>query len=155
MVKKEHISSSKKTEVVMTLHRHWIILVYHFLLYFLTFIITTWVLVTYKFAIIEIIRYEAIYWAGDYDLLDCLSDIYPPRLDQWRTRPLYHYGFSSHRYRAAFSSFTRVTECSLDRVQEVNANTSWVLQTIFSWRCPYPYRQVKPRIWSWTMRPIR
>ncbi|GAB0175279.1 MAG: hypothetical protein HHAS10_11580 [Candidatus Altimarinota bacterium] len=133
MVKKEHISLLKDNEqVVMTLHRHWIILVYHFL-YFLTFVLTTWILLTYKFAIIDIIRYEAIYWAGitvywiaflTFILLDWIND----ELDLFIITDSRVIGIEQI---SALSR--RVTECSLDRVQEVNAHTAGILQTIFGY----------------------
>ncbi|MBP9812309.1 PH domain-containing protein [Candidatus Gracilibacteria bacterium] len=131
MVKKEHISLLKENEqVVMTLHRHWIILVYHFL-YFITFIITTWILLAYKGPIIELLRYEAIYWAGitiywiaflTFILLDWIND----ELDLFIITDSRVIGIEQ------ISTLSRrVTECSLDRVQEVNANTAGVLQTLF------------------------
>jgi uncharacterized membrane protein YdbT with pleckstrin-like domain len=131
MVKKEHISLLKDNEqIVMTLHRHWIILVYHFL-YLITFIITTWILLAYKWPIIELIRYEAIYWAGitiywigflTFILLDWIND----ELDLFIITDSRVIGIEQ------ISTLTRrVTECSLDRVQEVNANTAGILQTIF------------------------
>ena len=131
MVKKEHISLLKENEqVVMTLHRHWIILVYHFL-YFITFIITTWILLAYKWPIIELLRYEAIYWAGitiywiaflTFILLNWIND----ELDLFIITDSRVIGIEQ------ISTLSRrVTECSLDRVQEVNANTAWVLQTLF------------------------
>jgi hypothetical protein len=124
MVKKEHISLLKDNEqVVMTLHRHWIILVYHFL-YFLTFVITTWILLSYKYAIIDIIRFEAVYWAGitiywiaflTFILLDWIND----ELDLFIITDSRVIGIEQ------ISALSRsVTECSLDRVQEVNAHTA-------------------------------
>lgn len=61
MVKKEHISLLKENEqVMMTLHRHWIILIFHFL-YFLALFISTWVLISYRIAIMDIIG-GSLYW---------------------------------------------------------------------------------------------
>ena len=61
MVKKEHISLLKEHEqIMMTLHRHWIILVFHFL-YFLALFISTWILLSYRIAIMDIIG-GALYW---------------------------------------------------------------------------------------------
>lgn len=133
MVKKEHISLLKENEqVIMTLHRHWIILVYHFL-YLITFIFTSWIFLTYKWAIIDILRYEWLYWAGlsiywiaflTFILLDWIND----ELDLFIITDSRVIGIEQ------ISTLNRrVTECSLDRVQEVNANTAGVLQTLFGY----------------------
>ncbi len=55
MVKKEHISLLKDNEhVIMTIHRHWIILIFHFL-YCVALFLTSWILVSYQFTIIDIV----------------------------------------------------------------------------------------------------
>ncbi len=55
MIKKEHIALLKENEqIILTLHRHWIILLFHFL-YFMVLFATTAVLLAYQNAIISII----------------------------------------------------------------------------------------------------
>ncbi len=113
----------------MTLHRHWIILVFHFL-YFLALFISTWVLVSYRIAIMDIVG-GALYWWGlaiywimflTFILIDWIND----ELDIIIITDSRVIGIEQ------ISALSRnVTECSLDRVQEVNAHTAGILQTIF------------------------
>jgi uncharacterized membrane protein YdbT with pleckstrin-like domain len=116
----------------MTLHRHWIILVYHFL-YFFTLFVVSWFFLAYKWPILELIRYDSLYWALlcifwiaflTFILLDWIND----ELDLFIITDSRVIGIEQV---SALSR--RVTECSLDRVQEVNAHTAGILQTIFSY----------------------
>jgi uncharacterized membrane protein YdbT with pleckstrin-like domain len=130
MVKKEHISLLKEHEqVIMTLHRHWIILVFHFL-YFLALFVSSWVLIAYRSPIMDLIWWSlywwwlAIYWIVflTFILIDWIND----ELDLFIITDSRVIGIEQ------ISALSRnVTECSLDRVQEVNAHTSGILQTIF------------------------
>ena len=130
MIKKENINLLKENEqIILTLHRHWIILVFHFL-YFVVLFATTTILLAYQDALISIVGW-ALYWGGiclywisflTFILLDWIND----ELDliiitNSRVIGIEQLGALSRT----------VTECSLDRVQEVNAHTSGILQTIF------------------------
>ncbi len=130
MLKKEHISLLKDNEkIVMTLHRHWIILIFHFL-YFLALFVSSWILVSYQTTIIDLTG-SSLYWWGlslywiiflTFILIDWIND----ELDIFIITDSRVIGIEQ------ISALSRnVTECSLDRVQEVNAHTAWVLQTIF------------------------
>lgn len=113
----------------MTLHRHWIILVFHFL-YFLALFVSTWVLLSYRIAIMDLIG-GALYWWGisifwimflTFILIDWIND----ELDIIIVTDSRVISIEQ------ISALSRnVTECSLDRVQEVNAHTSGIFQTIF------------------------
>lgn len=130
MIKKEHIALLKENEqIILTLHRHWIILVFHFL-YFMVLFATTAILLTYQGTIISITG-GALYWWGialywisflTFILLDWIND----ELDLIIITDSRVIGIEQ------LGALSRtVSECSLDRVQEVNAHTSWILQTIF------------------------
>jgi hypothetical protein len=131
MVKKEHVSLLKENEeIIMTIHRHWIILVFHFF-YFILLFLTSWVFLTYKVAIIDILKLEWLYWWGlsiywivflTFIVLDWIND----ELDIiiiTNSRVI--------SIEQLWPLSRTVTECSLDRVQEVNAHTAGILQTIF------------------------
>ena len=130
MVKKEYISLLRENEkVIMTLHRHWIILVFHFL-YFIALFVSSWVIIVYRGPIMEILGW-AIYWGWlsiywifflTFILLDWIND----ELDLFIITDSRVIGIEQ------ISALSRsVTECSLDRVQEVNAHTAGIFQTIF------------------------
>lgn len=130
MMKQEHIPLLRDWEkLIMTLHRHWIILLFH-LMYLVILIITSLVLVVYKSEIMSITG-GAIYWASislfwiiflTFMFLDWIND----ELDLFIITDTRIVGIDQ------ISALTRsVSECSLDRVQEVNAHTAWLLQTIF------------------------
>lgn len=113
----------------MTLHRHWIILVFHFL-YFIGLFLSSWVLLEYKDVIVDIIG-GALYWWGlcifwivflSFILIGWIND----ELDLFIITNSRIIGIDQ------ISVLSRsVTECSLDRVQEVNAHTAGIIQTIF------------------------
>lgn len=132
MVKKEHISLLKENEkIIMTLHRHWIILVFHFL-YFIGLFVTTWIFLSYQTNIIDIVGWS-LYWAGisiywiiylTFILVDWIND----ELDMIiitdsRVISIEQLSILSRN----------VSECQLDRVQEVNAHTSGIFETIFGY----------------------
>ncbi len=130
MIKQEHISLLRPNErVMMTLHRHWIILVVHFS-YIFTLVITSGFLLTYGSSIM-LLTGGALYWGGlslfwivflTFILLNWIND----ELDLFIVTDSRIIGIDQ------ISALSRnVTECSLDRVQEVNAHTSGVLQTLF------------------------
>jgi Bacterial PH domain len=121
----------------MIIHRHWIILVFKSL-YFLGLIITTLLAFTFKDEIIDV--GDAIFWTGEavfwwgmcifwimyltFIYLNWLND----ELDLFVITNIRIIGVDQE------SSLTRtISECSLDRVQEVNAQISGVFQTIFSY----------------------
>lgn len=61
MVKKEHVSLLRDNEQIkLTLHRHWIILVFHFL-YFIALFVTSTILISYQSAIIDLFG-SGLYW---------------------------------------------------------------------------------------------
>jgi uncharacterized membrane protein YdbT with pleckstrin-like domain len=130
MVKKEHINLLRENEkVIMTLHRHWIILVFHFL-YFIVLFFSSWAVLAYQGIIVDIIG-SALYWGGlslywivflTFILLDWIND----ELDLFIITDSRVIGIEQ------ISALSRsVTECSLDRVQEVNAHTAGIFQTLF------------------------
>lgn len=130
MIKQENISLLRDGErLIMTLHRHWIILVFHFL-YMLILIVTTTFLLVYRESIMSITG-GAIFWGAislfwivflTFILLDWIND----ELDLFIITDTRIIGIDQ------ISALSRsVSECSLDRVQEVNAHTAGILQTIF------------------------
>lgn len=61
MVKKEYVSLLRENEQIkLTLHRHWIILVFHFL-YFIALFLTSAILISYQSAIIDLFG-SGLYW---------------------------------------------------------------------------------------------
>jgi hypothetical protein len=61
MLKQENISLLRDNErLIMTLHRHWIILIFHFL-YIFILVITSIALLAFRSDIMELTG-EAIYW---------------------------------------------------------------------------------------------
>ncbi len=130
MLKQENISLLRDNErLIMTLHRHWIILIFHFL-YIFILVITSIALLAFRSDIMELTG-EAIYWwvmsifwivGLTFILLDWMND----ELDLFIITDTRIIGIDQ------VSALTRsVSECSLDRVQEVNAQTSGILETIF------------------------
>lgn len=130
MLKKEHISLLKDNEkIVMTLHRHWIILIFHFL-YFLALFLSSWILISYQYVIIDIIGSSLYWWGISLYWLIFLTFI----LINWINDELDIFIITDSRVISIeqISALSRtVTECSLDRVQEVNAHTAGIFQTIF------------------------
>lgn len=130
MVKKEHVSLLRENEhIILTLHRHWIILVFHFL-YFIILFVSSIILLNYQTTIIDVLG-SGLYWGGlslywivflTFILLDWIND----ELDLFIITDSRVIGIDQ------ISALSRsVSECSLDRVQEVNAHTAGILQTIF------------------------
>lgn len=130
MVKKEHVSLLRENEhIILTLHRHWIILVFHFL-YVIILLVSSGFLLAYQDTIIDILG-SGLYWGGlslywivflTFMLLDWIND----ELDLFIITESRVIGIDQ------ISALSRsVSECSLDRVQEVNAHTAGILQTIF------------------------
>ena len=61
MVKKENVSLLRENEhIILTLHRHWIILIFHFA-NFIALFATSWVLLAYQSSIIDLLG-SALYW---------------------------------------------------------------------------------------------
>lgn len=132
MVKKEHISLLRENEkIIMTLHRHWVILVFHFL-YFIGLFVTTWILLTYQTHIIEIFG-GGLYWGGmSIYWIIFLTFI----LTDWMNDELDLFIITNVRIISIeqISVLSRnVTECQLDRVEEVNAHTAGIFQAIFGY----------------------
>jgi uncharacterized membrane protein YdbT with pleckstrin-like domain len=141
MVKKEYISLLRENEkIMMTLHRHWVILVFHFL-YFIALFLTTWIMLRYQWIITDIVG-GSLYWAGiclywilflTFIVVDWIND----ELDLFIITDVRIISIEQ------ISVLSRnVTECQLDRVQEVNAHTSGIFQTIFG------YGDVHIHTWS-------
>lgn len=130
MVKKEHVSLLRDNEQIkLTLHRHWIILVFHFL-YFVALFATTAILIVYKDSIIDLFG-SALYW-GSVSLYWIIFLTFI--LIDWMNDELDIFIITDSRVIAIdqISALSRsVNECSLDRVQEVNAHTSGIFQSIF------------------------
>ncbi len=130
MVKKEHVSLLRDNEQIkLTLHRHWIILVFHFL-YFVALFATTAILLVYKDSIIDLFG-SALYW-GSVSLYWIIFLTFI--LIDWMNDELDIFIITDSRVIAIdqISALSRsVNECSLDRVQEVNAHTSGIFQSIF------------------------
>lgn len=113
----------------MTLHRHWIILIFHFL-YFLALFLSSWVLLSYQTTIIDILWSSLYWWWISLYWIIFLTFI----LINWINDELDIFIITDSRVISIeqISALSRrVTECSLDRVQEVNAHTAGVFQTIF------------------------
>lgn len=130
MLKQENVSLLRDNErLIMTLHRHWIILLFHFL-YMLILVVTSTFLIIYRESIMSITG-GAVFWGCislfwivflTFILLEWIND----ELDLFIITDTRIIGIDQ------ISALTRsVSECSLDRVQEVNAQTSGILQTIF------------------------
>jgi uncharacterized membrane protein YdbT with pleckstrin-like domain len=130
MIKQEHISLLRPNEcIMMTLHRHWIILVVHFA-YIFTLIVSSLLLFVYRESIM-LITGGALYWGAfslfaivflTFILLNWIND----ELDLFIITDSRIIGIDQ------ISALSRsVSECSLDRVQEVNAHTAGILQTLF------------------------
>ena len=130
MVKKEYVSLLRENEQIkLTLHRHWIILVFHFL-YFIALFLTSAILISYQSAIIDLFG-SGLYWWGfslywiiflTFILIDWIND----ELDIFIITDSRVIGIDQ------ISALSRsVSECSLDRVQEVNAHTAGIIQSLF------------------------
>lgn len=130
MLNKEQVSLLRENEhIILTLHRHWIILVFHFL-YFVALFGTSAVLLNYQTPIIDLF-WSGLYWWGislywilflTFILLNWIND----ELDLFIITDSRVIGIDQ------ISTLARsVSECSLDRVQEVNAHTAGIFQTIF------------------------
>lgn len=130
MIKKEHVSLLRDNEQIrLTLHRHWIILVFHFL-YFLALFVSTAILLNYQIAIIDLFG-SGLYWWGlslywiiflTFILIDWIND----ELDLFIITDSRVIGIDQ------ISALSRsVSECSLDSVQEVDAHTSGIIQSLF------------------------
>ncbi len=117
-------------EIIIMIHRHWIILVYKFL-YILGLVFTTCMVMLFQKEIIYIIG-DMFYWASlsifwilflTFIYLNWIND----ELDLFIITNARIIGIDQE------TSLSRtISECSLDRVQEVNAQTSGILQTLFS-----------------------
>lgn len=116
-------------KVLMTLHRHWILFVFE-IGYMLILIVSTLIIWFMKSKLIFIFG-TAIFWGGlsiywilflTFILLSWIND----ELDLFIITDQRIIGIDQ-----VSSLSRRVTECSLDRVQEVNAEVTGILQTIF------------------------
>lgn len=117
-------------QVIMTIHRHWIILVFKFL-YILGLVLLTLMIMALEKQIIFFVG-DMLYWASlcifwilflTFIYLNWIND----ELDLFVITDNRIIGIDQE------SSLSRsISECSLDRVQEVNAQVSGVLQTLFS-----------------------
>ncbi len=130
MIKKENVSLLRENEqIIMTLHRHWIILVFHFFSLF-SLIASSIVLLAYQTSIVEIV-WSAVYWGGiSIYWIIFLTFI----LILWINDELDLFIITDTRviWIEQISVLSRtVTEFSLDRVQEVNAHTAGIIQTLF------------------------
>lgn len=130
MLKKEQISLLKDNEkLIFTLHRHWIILVFHFL-YFIALFATSVVILRYQESIIALFGSGFFWWGISLYWIIFLTFM----LLNWINDELDLFIITDSRIISIdqISALSRsVSECSLDRVQEVNAHTAGILQTIF------------------------
>lgn len=130
MIKQENISLLRDGEhLLMTLHRHWVIFLLHCTYILILIIISIFVLI-YREDII-IITGEAVFWGiMSVFWIVFLTFI----LIDWLSNELDLLIISNTRIISidqVSALYRKVSECPLDRVQEVNAQTSWVLETIF------------------------
>lgn len=130
MIKQENISLLREWEaVIMTLHRHWIILVFHFM-YIFILVITTIILIAYRESIMLFTGGALFWWSMSLFWIVGLTFIF---LD-WLSDELDLFIVTDNRIIGIdqISALARsVSECPLDRVQEVNAHTAGIWQTIF------------------------
>jgi uncharacterized membrane protein YdbT with pleckstrin-like domain len=117
--------------IIMMLHRHWIVFAFK-AGYILGLLITTWIILLMQSKIIFIFG-TAIFWGGlsiywmlflTFILLSWIND----ELDLFIITDQRIIGIDQ-----VSSLSRRVTECGLDRVQEVNAEVTGVLQTILGY----------------------
>jgi uncharacterized membrane protein YdbT with pleckstrin-like domain len=119
--------------VIMMLHRHWIIFAFK-AGYILGLVITTWIILypSIMNALITIFG-TAIFWGGlsiywmlflTFILLSWIND----ELDLFIITDQRIIGIDQ-----VSSLSRRVTECGLDRVQEVNAEVTGILQTLLGY----------------------
>jgi uncharacterized membrane protein YdbT with pleckstrin-like domain len=132
MVKKEHVPFLKEHEQIqMILHRHWIVFLFK-LLYVAFLILSSVMVLGIRGELISLFG-GAIFWGlmSVYWML-FLTFI----LLSWVNDELDLFIITNERIIGIeqVSALTRrVSECGIDRVQEVNAETSGVLQTIFNY----------------------
>jgi uncharacterized membrane protein YdbT with pleckstrin-like domain len=131
MIKKEHIKFLKDNEnITMVLHRHWIIFAFK-ILYLLALILSTWIIFWVKDWLIHYLGSGFFWGAMCLYWIFFLTFIFL----SWVNDELDMFLITNERIIGIeqISPLSRkVSECSLDRVQEVNAEMSWVLQTIFN-----------------------
>lgn len=132
MIKKEHIKFLKEHEnIIMVLHRHWIIFAFKFL-YLLWLIISTGIVFWVKDGLIHYLWWWLFWSAMCLYWIFFLTFIFL----SWVNDELEMFLITNERIIGIeqVSPLTRkVSECSLDRVQEVNAEISGALQTIFNY----------------------
>jgi Bacterial PH domain len=132
MVQKEHIPFLKDSEhIVMILHRHWIIFIFK-ILYIIFLVLSSILIIMIREEIMSFIGgglfwgFMSLYW------IFFLTFIFL----SWVTDELDIFIITNERIIGIdqISALSRtVSECSIDRVQEVNAEVSGILQTIFSY----------------------
>jgi uncharacterized membrane protein YdbT with pleckstrin-like domain len=132
IIKKEHIPFLKEHEKILkVLHRHWIVFVFK-ILYLIFLIVSSWILFILKDVLISLFggalfwSFISIYW------IFFLTFIFL----SWVNDELDLFIITNERiiWIEQISALSRkVTECSIDRVQEVNAETSWILQTLLGY----------------------
>lgn len=131
MVKKEHVSLLRENESLkMTLHRHWIILIFHFF-YLIILVIISSVLLNFQDSIMSLIGGWLYWWMMSLFWIVFLTFMF---LD-WINDELDLFIVTDSRiiWIDQQSALSRVvSECSLDRVQEVNAQVSGIWQTLFN-----------------------
>jgi magnesium-transporting ATPase (P-type) len=131
MIKKEHINLLRENEkIMMTLHRHWIILLAHFAQLLVLMGVSAFVF--YYQEHIMSITGGALYWGGlslfwisylTFMLLNWMND----ELDIFIITDSRIIGVEQ------LSALSRnVSECELGRVQEVNAHVGGIWQTLFN-----------------------
>jgi uncharacterized membrane protein YdbT with pleckstrin-like domain len=129
---KHTISFLKEGErIEKIVHRHWIVFVFK-LVYLLVLLLSTMIILLVSEKIIWIFGSSLFWWALSLYWLFFLTFI----LLSWINDELDLFIITNERIIGIeqIGALTRtVTECSLDRVQEVNAETSWVLQTLFGY----------------------
>ncbi len=130
MIKKESVPFLKDSEKIwIVLHRHWIVFVFK-IFYILFLIVSSWIILLMKDGIIQIFGGALFWWCMSLYWILFLTFIFL----SWINDELDLFIITSERVIGIdqVSALSRkVTECGIDRVQEVNAETSGILQTIF------------------------
>jgi len=132
MIKKENVPFLKDAEKIwIVLHRHWIVFVFK-IFYILFLIISSGIVFLMKDGIIQIFGGAIFWWCIILYWILFLTFIFL----SWVNDELDLFIITSQRIIGIeqVSALSRkVSECWIDRVQEVNAETSWILQTLFNY----------------------
>ncbi len=115
-------------KLLMKLHRHWIVFVFK-IGYLLGLIITTIIILVMKPTLITVFWSAIFWWALSLYWMFFLTFI----LVSWVSDELDLFLITDQRIigiEQVSALSRRVTECGLNRVQEVTAEVTWILQTL-------------------------